>query len=146
MPNTTDIKISWNGATKETSEKIMKGIDFDKAIQNVKEFIKYRDEHCANTGYFCRVTLQLTFMQNNMHELAAIVKLAASLGVDEVKADKKTLEKNIGKRLAARVLRTWVEDFVDEDTGEVVSLERNEVILERDTILDEANIALIQEM
>ncbi|NMD29013.1 MAG: DNA-directed RNA polymerase subunit beta, partial [Bacteroidetes bacterium] len=65
---------------------------------------------------------------------------------DEVKADKKTLEKNIGKRLAARVLRTWVEDFVDEDTGEVVSLERNEVILERDTVLDEANIALIQEM
>lgn len=65
---------------------------------------------------------------------------------DEVKADKKTLEANIGKRLAARVLRTWVEDFVDEDTGEVVSLERNEIILERDTVLDEKNIALIQEM
>ena len=53
--------------------------------ENVKEFIKYRDEHFANTGYFCRVTLQLTFMQNNMHELADIVKLAASLGVDRVK-------------------------------------------------------------
>ena len=65
---------------------------------------------------------------------------------DEVKADKKTLEKNLGKRLAARVLRTWVEDFVDEDTGEVVSIERNEIILERDSILDEANIALILEM
>jgi glycosyltransferase involved in cell wall biosynthesis/MoaA/NifB/PqqE/SkfB family radical SAM enzyme len=85
VPNTTDVKISWNGATKETSEKIMKGIDFEKAIQNVKEFIKYRDEHLANAGYFCRVTLQLTFMQNNMHELADIVKLAASLGVDRVK-------------------------------------------------------------
>ncbi|MBP9097265.1 MAG: DNA-directed RNA polymerase subunit beta [Ferruginibacter sp.] len=65
---------------------------------------------------------------------------------DEVKADKKTLEKNIGKRLAARVLRTWVEDFVDEDTGEVVSIERNEIILERDSILDESNIAMILEM
>jgi glycosyltransferase involved in cell wall biosynthesis/MoaA/NifB/PqqE/SkfB family radical SAM enzyme len=85
VPNTTDVKISWNGATKETSEKIMQGIDFEKAIENVKEFIKYRDEHLANTGYFCRVTLQLTFMQNNMHELADIVKLAASLGVDRVK-------------------------------------------------------------
>lgn len=85
VPNTTDVKISWNGSTKETSEKIMKGIDFEKAIENVKEFIKYRDEHFANTGYFCRVTLQLTFMQNNMHELADIVKLAASLGVDRVK-------------------------------------------------------------
>jgi DNA-directed RNA polymerase subunit beta len=65
---------------------------------------------------------------------------------DEVKADKKTLEKHVGKRLAARVLRTWVEDFVDEDTGEVVSIERNEIILERDTVLDESNIAMILEM
>jgi DNA-directed RNA polymerase subunit beta len=65
---------------------------------------------------------------------------------DEVKADKKTLSKHVGKRLAARVLRTWVEDFVDEDTGEVVSIERNEVVMERDTILDEAAIETISEM
>src|SRR6476619_4939506 len=64
----------------------------------------------------------------------------------EVKADKKTLHSNMGKRLAARVLRTWVEDFVDEDTGEVVSLERNEIVLERDSILDEENIAMILEL
>src|SRR5215467_13094121 len=65
---------------------------------------------------------------------------------DEVKTDKKTLTKYIGKRLAARVLRTWVEDFVDEDTGEVVSIERNEIVLERDTILDEEAIDMIVEM
>jgi DNA-directed RNA polymerase subunit beta len=65
---------------------------------------------------------------------------------DEVNADKKTLEKNIGKRLAARVLKSWVEDFVDEDTGEVVSIERNEIILERDIVLDEKNIDTIIEM
>jgi DNA-directed RNA polymerase subunit beta len=65
---------------------------------------------------------------------------------DEVKADKKSLQKYIGKRLAARVLRTWVEDFVDEDTGEVVSIERNEVVLERDTVLDEEAIDMISEM
>ena len=64
---------------------------------------------------------------------------------DEVKADKKTLNAMIGKKLAARVLKTWIEDFVDEDSGEVVSLERNEVTLERDTILDEKNINLIIE-
>ncbi|MGN6604180.1 MAG: DNA-directed RNA polymerase subunit beta [Ginsengibacter sp.] len=64
----------------------------------------------------------------------------------EVKADKKTLKDNIGKKLAARVLRSWVEDFVDEDTGEVVSLERNEIVLERDTILDEDNIDMILEL
>lgn len=65
---------------------------------------------------------------------------------DEVKVDKKTLLKYVGKRLAARVLRTWVEDFVDEDTGEVVSIERNEIVLERDTVLDESNIEMIADM
>jgi DNA-directed RNA polymerase subunit beta len=59
---------------------------------------------------------------------------------DEVDSTRENLEANIGRKLAARVLRSWVEDFVDEDTGEVVSIERNEVILERDVILDEDNI------
>ena len=65
---------------------------------------------------------------------------------DEVKSDKKTLEKYVGKRLAARVLRSWVEDFVDEDTGEVVSIERNEIVLERDSVLDEEAIDMISDM
>jgi DNA-directed RNA polymerase subunit beta len=65
---------------------------------------------------------------------------------DEVKADKKALQKYIGKKLAARVLRSWVEDFVDEDTGEVVSIERNEIVLERDSVLDEEAIETISEM
>jgi DNA-directed RNA polymerase subunit beta len=65
---------------------------------------------------------------------------------DEVKTDKKTLSKHIGKRLAARVLRTWVEDFVDEDTGEVVSIERNEIVMERDTVLDESAIETISSL
>ncbi|MBM3415842.1 MAG: DNA-directed RNA polymerase subunit beta [Bacteroidetes bacterium] len=65
---------------------------------------------------------------------------------DEIKVEKKTLGKYVGKRLAARVLRTWVEDFVDEDTGEVVSIERNEIVMERDTVLDEDAISTIAEM
>ena len=65
---------------------------------------------------------------------------------DEVQGNKKALNKYIGRRLAARVLRSWVEDFVDEDTGEVVSIERNEVILERDSVLDEEAIDTISEM
>jgi MoaA/NifB/PqqE/SkfB family radical SAM enzyme len=85
VPNTTDIKISWNGATKETSEKIMIGVDFERTIANMQEFIAYRNSYYEETGYFCRVTLQLTFMQNNTHELADIIKLAAQLGVDRVK-------------------------------------------------------------
>jgi DNA-directed RNA polymerase subunit beta len=65
---------------------------------------------------------------------------------DEVNADKKSLDNYLGKKLAARVLRTWVEDFVDEDTGEVVSIERNEVVMERDTVLDESAIETISDM
>ncbi len=85
VPNTTDVKISWNGATAETSENIMLGLAFAKAKQNIEEFIDYRDAYFKSHGYYCRVTLQLTFMRNNMHELADIIKLAASLGVDRVK-------------------------------------------------------------
>ena len=59
---------------------------------------------------------------------------------EEIKVSKIGLKKYIGRRLAARVLNTWHEDFVDEDTGEVVSIERNEIILDRDTVLDEDNI------
>ena len=59
---------------------------------------------------------------------------------EELKVSKTNLKKVIGRKLAARVLKSWVEDFVDEDTGEVVSIERNEVILDRETVLTEDNI------
>ncbi|MBP3943006.1 DNA-directed RNA polymerase subunit beta [Sphingobacteriaceae bacterium WQ 2009] len=62
---------------------------------------------------------------------------------DEVKVSKSGLKKYIGRRLAARVLKKWVEDFVDEDTGEVVSIDRNEIILERETVLEEDHIDMI---
>ncbi len=64
---------------------------------------------------------------------------------EEVKVSKAGLKKVLGRKLAARVLRTWFEDFVDEDTGEVVSIERNEVIIERDTTLEEEHIDMILE-
>ncbi len=59
---------------------------------------------------------------------------------EEVKVSKAGLGRVLGRRLAARVLRTWIEDFVDEDTGEVVSIERNEVVLDRETVLTEEHI------
>ena len=64
---------------------------------------------------------------------------------EEVKVSKAALKKIIGRKLAARVLNSWYEDFVDEDTGEVISIERNEVILDRDTLIDKDNIELILE-
>ncbi len=62
---------------------------------------------------------------------------------EEVKVNKTNLKKAVGRKLAARVLKTWIEDFVDEDTGEVVSIERNDVIIDRETVLEENDIQLI---
>ncbi len=65
---------------------------------------------------------------------------------DEIKATRDALEANKGRRLAARVLRSWTEDFVDEDTGEVVTIERNEVVMDRDNVLDDEALEMILEM
>ncbi|TVQ78765.1 MAG: DNA-directed RNA polymerase subunit beta [Flavobacteriales bacterium] len=62
---------------------------------------------------------------------------------EEFKVSKTGLKRIVGRRLAARVLKTWIEDFVDEDTGEVVSIERNEVIIDRDELIDKDNMQLI---
>ena len=64
---------------------------------------------------------------------------------EEIKVSKAGLKKILGRKLAARVLNTWFEDFVDEDTGEVVSIERNEIVLDRDTVLEKEHIDQIVE-
>jgi len=62
---------------------------------------------------------------------------------DEIKVSKSGLKKVVGRKLAARVLKSWIEDFVDEDTGEVVSIERNEIIIDRETVLESEHIDAI---
>ena len=64
---------------------------------------------------------------------------------EEIKVSKTSLNRAIGRKLAARILKTWVEDFVDEDTGEVVTIERNEVIIDRETVLEKQHISDILE-
>ncbi len=64
---------------------------------------------------------------------------------EELKVSKAGIKRAQGRRLAARVLKTWIEDFVDEDTGEVVSIERNEVIIDRETVLDKDHVEQILE-
>jgi DNA-directed RNA polymerase subunit beta len=64
---------------------------------------------------------------------------------DEVKVNKTNLKKLVGRKLAARVLKTWIEDFVDEDTGEVVSIERNEVIFDRELVITEEHLEAIMD-
>ena len=62
---------------------------------------------------------------------------------DEIKVSKTAIKKLVGRKLAARVLKSWVEDFVDEDTGEVVSIERNEVIIDRETVIENEHVDMI---
>jgi len=64
---------------------------------------------------------------------------------EEIKVTKQNLKKVVGRKLAARILKTWMEDFVDEDTGEVTSIERNEVIIERETVLEQEHVDAISE-
>ncbi len=85
VPVASDIKISWNGATKATQEKIMLGTQWEKVLDNLKKLIALRDEHFRTEGHYCQITLQLTFLESNLKELADIVQLGIDLGVDRIK-------------------------------------------------------------
>jgi glycosyltransferase involved in cell wall biosynthesis/MoaA/NifB/PqqE/SkfB family radical SAM enzyme len=85
VPVTSDVKISWNGATKATHEAIMLGTRWETVVDNARTLIAVRDAHAGDGGNRCRVTFQLTFLESNVEELAAMVQLAVDLGVDRVK-------------------------------------------------------------
>lgn len=85
VPVTSDVKISWNGATKITHESIMIGSTWEEVLDNVRAFLAVRDAHQARGGSRCRVSFQVTFLEANVAELAGIVRLAIDLGVDRVK-------------------------------------------------------------
>ncbi|MBO1350617.1 MAG: glycosyltransferase [Hormoscilla sp. GUM202] len=111
VPVTSDVKISWNGASKETQESIMLGTRWERVLENVKEFTAARDRHAESGGNWCRVTFQLTFLETNLEELAEIVKLAASLGVDRVKGHHLWAHfdeiKSLSMRRSAEAIARW---------------------------------------
>lgn len=83
-PIGSDVKISWNGAAPQTQEEIMVGSNYETHLRKIREFISVRDQ-VAESGHYCSVTLQMTFMEKNLREIPGIVKLAVELGVDRVK-------------------------------------------------------------
>lgn len=85
VPVGSDVKISWNGATKATQEQVMVGCRWEDMLENVRTFVTVRDAHANGGGNRCRLTLQLTFLETNVHELADIVRMASDLGIDRVK-------------------------------------------------------------
>ncbi len=107
-------------------------IEFATDIQNVMYAYIDRKKKLPVT------TLLRAIGFENDRDILEIFNLA-----EEVKVSAESLKAHLGQKLAARVLKSWVEDFVDEDTGEVVSIERNEVLLDRESELTEENIAQI---
>ena len=85
VPVLSDVKISWNGASKETHEEIMIGSNWEMVTSNLKTFIKVRNNYALNNSNRCRVTLQLTFLERNVDEIPELIKFAIKLGVDRVK-------------------------------------------------------------
>ncbi len=111
VPITSDVKFSWNGATKETQENIMLGSHWEKVLNHIKTFIGIRNEHALKGGNRCQVTFQLTFLENNVDELADIVNLGIELGVDRIKGHHlwthfKQIE-NLSMRRNAEAIERW---------------------------------------
>ena len=85
VPVCSDTKISFNGATAETQERIMRGSRWEQVVENIRTFVAVRDDHAARGGNRCSITLQVTFLESNLQELPEVVRMAAELGVDRVK-------------------------------------------------------------
>jgi len=143
VPITSDVKFSWNGATKETQEKIMIGSRWERVLENVRTFIKIRDAHAAEGGNRSRVTLQLTFLETNVNELPEIVKLGIDLGVDRIKghhlwAHFKEI-KNLSMRRNSEAIQRW-----NEAVRRVFEVVKNHLLPNGKPILLE-NIGLLDE-
>ena len=85
VPVGSDVKLSWNGATPTAQSLVMINNDFDKNMEDLRTFIRVRDEHAALGGNYCSVTLQMTFMEMNLQQVPKVVKLAIEEGVDRLK-------------------------------------------------------------
>lgn len=84
-PVASDVKISWNGSNSSVQEGIMKGSSFDRRLNDLIAFIEVRNRISSEGGNRCRITLQATFMENNVSDLPSLIKLAIDLGIDRVK-------------------------------------------------------------
>ena len=145
VPVTSDVKVSWNGSTKETQEKVMLGTRWETVLENVRAFIAVRDEHAARGGNRCRVTFQLTFMEVNYAELPEVVRLAADMGVDRVKGHHLWVHfsqiENLSMRRSAEAIRRWnaTVDAAFEAADKHRLPDGSEVLLENIFRLDEAD-------
>lgn len=150
VPVTSDVKISWNGATAATQESIMLGARWETLLENARTFVAVRDAHADAGGNRCRVTFQLTFLETNVAELADIVRLAVELGVDRVKGHHLWAHfdeiKSLSMRRNSDTIGRWNAAVLDarEAAAERTLPNGQHVLLENIGLLDEtatANLA-----
>lgn len=146
VPVTSDVKISWNGASKATHEAIMLGARWEEVLDDARTFIAVRDEHARAGGNRCRVTLQLTFIERNVSELAGMVRLAIELGVDRVKGHHLWAHfdeiKGESMRRSPEAIRRWNQAVLEarEAAAERALPSGRHVLLENIFLLDETAI------
>ncbi len=146
VPVTSDTKISWNGATEHTQEAIMRGAKWERVLDNLREFIAVRDQFAKRGENRCRVTMQLTFLESNLAEIPAIVRLAARLGVDRVKGHHVWAHFNELKTLNLRrngdSIRRWNETVLAARVAAAESPLPNgkAVLLENFHLLEESGV------
>lgn len=85
VPVSSDVKISWNGADAESQNAVMVGNQYQKGIEKLRTFIKFRNAHAAGGGNYCSVTLQMTFMEMNLEQVPRVVEFAIAEDIDRVK-------------------------------------------------------------
>ncbi len=141
VPVASDVKISINGATAATQEAVMLGTRLDRVLANVREFVAVRDS-LASEGGSCRLTFQTTFLENNMHELPELVRIAATLGVDRLKGHHLwahfTQIKGMSMRRSRESVERWnrVVDLTEQATVEHLLSNGRRVLLENIHRLD----------
>lgn len=144
VPVTSDVKFSWNGATKAVHEAVMKGSNWEQSLANLQAFLDFRQKHASDTGHYCRITLQLTFMEMNVAEIPDIVRLAARLGVDRVKGhhlwDHFTEIKDQSMRRDATSIRKWnaIVEQATEVANTCLKPDGTKVVLENVYPLDDS--------
>jgi radical SAM protein with 4Fe4S-binding SPASM domain len=134
-PACSDVKVSWNGAVAATAEAVMPGLRFENALAGVRDFAAVRDRTSAAGGSRCRLSFQVTAMEPNLAELPAIVRLAASLGVDRVKVNQLQTHfeelRPLSLRRSAGSIRRWNEAVrACRRAAEEVRRQGREVLLE----------------
>ncbi|MEI6893869.1 MAG: radical SAM protein [Colwellia sp.] len=146
IPIGSDVKISWNGATAKTQEQIMPRSSFTQHIDNTKRFIAVRDQVAKETNNYCKMTMQLTFLETNVAEIPAMIEMAIELGFDRVKGHHLWAHfediKSLSLRKDSKSIVLWNETvrLCHEIADKHNNISEHKIVLENFFVLDPTQI------